>query len=320
MGPSSEISREFPRVNRRLVSHEDSSVLKPRARGARAAAALPRRMRLADGRVIQFPAVMGVLNVTPDSFSDGGRYLDRDRAIAHALEMEQQGADIIDIGGESTRPFGARTVAVEEELSRVMPVLEALAPRLRTPISIDTRKAAVAARAIEAGAAIINDISALEHDAAMAPVAARARAAVVLMHMRGGAENHLHFARYRDVVAEVIAYLRARAEAAIAAGIPRLRIIIDPGIGFAKTARHNLALLGALPRLAAVGYPVLVGSSRKRFIQRIAGSSPREIEFGTAAADTIAIAAGASIIRVHDPGAAKAVMKMAAAIRQSGAR
>ncbi|HVA77567.1 MAG TPA: dihydropteroate synthase [Candidatus Binataceae bacterium] len=277
-------------------------------------------MRLRDGRVIQFPAVMGVLNVTPDSFSDGGRYFDPARAIEHALAMEAQGAGIIDIGGESTRPGGARTVAVEEELRRVMPVVAALAPILRVPISIDTRKAAVAARAIEAGAAIINDISAFEYDSAMASVVARARVAVVLMHMRGGAEDHLKFARYRDVAREVIAYLCARAEAAIGAGVARSRIILDPGIGFAKTARHNLALLDALPRLAAVGYPVMVGSSRKSFIRRVAGGSEREIEFGTAAADALAVAAGASIVRVHDPGAARAVVRMAAAIRESSSR
>ena len=295
---------------------------RPKLRIVRAARvpALPKRMRLRDGRVIQFPAVMGVLNVTPDSFSDGGRYFDPARAIEHALAMEAQGAGIIDIGGESTRPGGARTVAVEEELRRVMPVVAALAPILRVPISIDTRKAAVAARAIEAGAAIINDISAFEYDSAMASVVARARVAVVLMHMRGGAEDHLKFARYRDVAREVIACLCARADAAIGAGVARSRIILDPGIGFAKTARHNLALLDALPRLAAVGYPVMVGSSRKSFIRRVAGGSEREIEFGTAAADALAVAAGASIVRVHDPGAARAVVRMAAAIRESSSR
>lgn len=277
--------------------------------------ALPKRMRLRDGRVILFPAIMGVLNVTPDSFSDGGRYLDPARAIEHGLAMEAHGAGIIDIGGESTRPVGARTVAIEEEIRRVMPVVEALAEKLRVPISIDTRKSAVAARALEAGAAMINDISAFEYDPAMALVAARARAAVVLMHMRGGAEDHLKFARYRDVAREVIAYLIARAEAAVRAGVARSRIILDPGIGFAKTARHNLALLDALPRLAAVGYPVMVGSSRKSFVRRIAGASERDIEFGTAAADALAVAAGASIVRVHDPGAARAVVRMAAAIR-----
>jgi dihydropteroate synthase len=292
----------------------------PKLRGVKSAPPqvrpLPKRMRLRDGRVILFPAIMGVLNVTPDSFSDGGRYFDPVRAIEHGLAMEAQGASIIDIGGESTRPIGARTVAVEEELRRVMPVVEALAKQLRIPISIDTRKSAVAARAVEAGAAIINDISAFEYDPAMASVAARARVAVVLMHMRGGAEDHLKLAHYRDVAREVIEYLIARAEAAVRAGVARSRIILDPGIGFAKTARHNLALLDALPHLVSVGYPVMVGSSRKSFIRRIGGASERDIEFGTAAADALAVAAGASLVRVHDPGAARAVVRMAAAIRE----
>jgi dihydropteroate synthase len=313
-------SSDYFRGHTSIKSSDNPGVPTPRAAGRAPVPALPRRMRLHDGRVIQFPAVMGVLNVTPDSFSDGGRYFDPARAIEHALAMEANGADIIDIGGESTRPAGARTIAVEEELRRVMPVVAALVARLRAPISIDTRKAAVAARTLAAGAAIINDISAFEYDPAIASVVARARASAVLMHMRGGAEDHAKFARYRDVAREVIAYLQARAAAAIAAGIARSRIILDPGIGFAKTARHNLALLDALPRLAALGYPVMIGSSRKSFIRRIAGSSQREIEFGTAAADTLAVAAGASLVRVHDPGAARAAVRMAAALRESRPR
>ncbi|HUY26064.1 MAG TPA: dihydropteroate synthase [Candidatus Binataceae bacterium] len=281
---------------------------------------LPAKMRLRDGRVLRFPAVMGVLNVTPDSFSDGGKYFDPARAVEHALEMEGQGADIIDIGGESSRPGGAVSIAPFEELRRIIPVIKALAGKLKIPISIDTRKAAVAAPALAAGAVMINDVSAMEHDPAMAAVAARARAAIVLMHMRGGVEDHVKFARYSDVAREVIDYLAARAAAAIGAGIAPSRIIVDPGIGFAKTARHNLALLDALPRLAAVGYPVLVGSSRKSFIGRIAGDSERAIEFGTAAADALAVAAGASIVRVHDPGAARAVVRMVVAIRGSSPR
>ncbi|MGO9450448.1 MAG: dihydropteroate synthase [Candidatus Binataceae bacterium] len=275
----------------------------------------PERMRLHDGRVIHFPAVMGVLNVTPDSFSDGGKYLDPERAIAHALEMQEAGADIIDIGAESTRPVGAQAVAVEEELKRLVPVLRGLKGRLRVPFSIDTRKAPVARVALEHGAAIVNDVTALSYDPQMAPLVARSRSAVVLMHMRGSAENHMRFARYRNVVIAVTGYLAARVKHAIRAGIPQSRIIIDPGIGFAKTAQHNLALLNALPTLCALGYPVLVGTSRKTFIRRIAGDSVREVEFGTAAADALAVAAGASIVRVHDPGAARAAVRMAAAMR-----
>jgi dihydropteroate synthase len=276
-------------------------------------------LKLADGRIIKFPAVMGVLNVTPDSFSDGGKYLDADRAVEHALAMEAAGADVIDIGGESSRPIGAVEIPIEVELARVTPVLERLGKRLRVPISIDTRRAGVARVAIDSGAAIINDITSLEHDSEMAPLAVRSKCAVVLMHMRGGPANHIKFAHYRDVVREVVEYLDARARFAAAAGIAHSRIIIDPGLGFAKNAQHNLKLLAALPDLCALGYPVLVGASRKTFVARIAGAvgtgaGDRELEFGTAAANALAIAAGASIVRVHDVGAAVAAVRMAAAM------
>jgi dihydropteroate synthase len=272
-------------------------------------------MRLHDGRVVHFPAVMGVLNVTPDSFSDGGEYLKPERAIAHALEMQENGADIIDLGGESARPSGAREVPVEEELRRVLPVLRGLEGRLRVPLSIDTRKAEVARAALEHGATIINDVTALGYDPQMARLAAASGSAVVLMHMRGSPENHMRFARYRDVVIAVTGYLAARAKYAIRAGIPASRIILDPGIGFAKTAQHSLAILNSLPVLCTLGYPVLVGTSRKSFIRRVAGDSPREIEFGSAAADALAVAAGAAIVRVHDPGAARAAVRMAVEMR-----
>jgi dihydropteroate synthase len=271
-------------------------------------------LKLADGRVVKFPAVMGVLNVTPDSFSDGGRYLDSDRAVEHALAMEAAGADIIDVGGQSSRPVGAVEISVEAELARVRPVLERLGRRLRVPISIDTRRAEVARVAIESGAAIINDITAFEHDRAMAPLAARTKCAVVLMHMRGGPTNHIAFARYRDVVREVVGCLDARARFAVEAGVVRSRIIVDPGLGFAKTAQHNLKLLAALPDLCALGYPVLIGASRKTFVARISGAPERDLEFGTAAANALAIAGGASIVRVHDVGAGVAAMRMAAAM------
>jgi len=275
---------------------------------------LPTSLKLRDGRVIEFPAVMGVLNVTPDSFSDGGRYLDPDRALEHALAMESAGADVIDIGGESTRPLGAREVPLEVELERVAPVLAKLGPRLRVPFSIDTRRAAVARLALDSGASIINDVTALEHDPEMAPLASRAKCAVVLMHMRGGPADHIKFARYRDVVGEVSHYLAERAQIALDAGIARSRIVLDPGLGFAKNAEHNLKLLAALPSLCALGYPVLVGASRKTFVARIAGDGERELEFGTAAVNAVAIVNGASIVRVHDPGAAASVVRMAAAL------
>jgi dihydropteroate synthase len=260
---------------------------------------------------------MGVLNVTPDSFSDGGQFMEPERALDHALAMEAAGAAIIDVGGESTRPLGAQAVTAEVELARVKPVLELLGRHLRTPISIDTRKAEVARAALDFGAAIINDVSALEVDPAMARLAAKAGCAVVLMHMRGGPENHMKFARYRDVVDEVVRYLKQRAGFAIGAGIARRKIILDPGLGFAKTARHNLQLLGGLSRLCALGYPVLIGASRKTFVRRIAGESALAIQSGNAAVHALAIAHGAAIIRVHEPAASLAAMRMAEAVRQA---
>lgn len=257
---------------------------------------------------------MGVLNVTPDSFSDGGRYLDPQRAVEHALEMQEAGADMIDIGGESSRPVGAKEVPVEEELARVLPVLKELGRTLTVPISIDTRRARVARAALDAGASIINDINALS-DLEMAPLAAKAKCAVVLMHMRGGPEDHMKFARYNDVVGEVSSYLLKRARFAIDAGISASRIIVDPGIGFAKNAAHNVALISNLPRIRALGYPVLIGASRKNFVRRISGASAEQLLFGTAAVDAIAVVNGASIVRVHEPGPARAVVAMAAAIK-----
>ena len=271
-------------------------------------------MRLKDGRVIRFPAVMGILNVTPDSFSDGGCYLEPDRAVDHALAMEAAGAAIIDIGGESTRPAGAVAVAVEVEMERILPVIEALQMKLKVPISVDTRRAVVAGAALDEGAAIINDISALRHDPAMIALAAETGCAVVLMHMRGGPTNHVRYARYRNVVAEVRDFLEGQARAAVAAGVRRTRIIVDPGLGFAKNARHNLELMGGLSEICALGYPVLVGASRKRFVRAIAGGGEADLLFGNAAVNALAVAAGASIIRVHDPGPMVAVLKMAVAI------
>src|SRR5271167_2219125 len=300
----------------RLSRIQSKSSTNDRASRKRAAGfdSTPANLKLADGRVVRFPAVMGVLNVTPDSFSDGGIYLDADRAVDHALAMEAAGADMIDVGGESSRPVGAVEIPVEVELARVTPVLALLGKRLRVPISIDTRRAEVARVALESGAAIINDITAFEHDREMARLAARTKCAVVLMHMRGGPANHREFARYRDVVREVVEYLEARGRFAAEAGIARARIIIDPGLGFAKTAQHNLKLLAALPDLLALGYPVLVGASRKSFVARIAGATERDLEFGTAAVNALALAAGASMVRVHDTGAGVAVVRMAAAM------
>ena len=269
----------------------------------------PRSLHLQDGSVIRFPAVMGILNVTPDSFSDGGRFLDPDRAVEHALAMEAAGAAIIDVGGESTR-WNAQEVATEVELDRVLPVIEALRTRLKAPISIDTRKAVVASAALDEGAAIVNDVSGLMFDRAMPHAVARADAALIVMHMRGTPATMDRLARYRNVVAEVRTFLERQAGVAIGAGVRRSRIIVDPGLSFAKKARHNLELIGGLSELCALGYPVLIGASRKRFVRRIAGGGESDLLFGTAAINALAIAAGASIIRVHDPGPAVAVTRM----------
>ena len=270
-------------------------------------------LHLYDGRVISLPAVMGVLNVTPDSFSDGGRYLDPDRAAARALEMEAAGAAIIDIGAESTRPSGAREVSAEVELSRLLPVLQRLRGRLTVPLSIDTRKPEVARVALDWGAAIINDVSALSN-MAMTALAAEWGCTVVLMHMKGGPEDHIRFASYRDVVEEVLKFLVERTAIAARAGIDRSRIILDPGLGFAKTAQHNLAILANLERFCRLGYPVLIGASRKNFISRISGSRDSDVLYGTNAVNAVAVAAGAAIIRVHDPEPATITARMVAAI------
>jgi dihydropteroate synthase len=278
-----------------------------------AAKRYPKTLRLKNGAVVRLPAVMGILNVTPDSFYEGSRFLDPKLAGEHALEMEEAGADIIDVGGESTRP-GARALPAAQELERVIPVIRELGRRLRVPISIDTRRAEVARAAFAEGAVIVNDVSALGFDPEMGDTVAGLGATVVLMHMRGTPDVMTRLARYRNVVEEVRAALAERARGAIRAGIPRSRIILDPGLGFAKTAVHNLKLLGALPRICSLGYPVMIGASRKTFVRRIAGPKETDLLFGTAAAGALAVAAGASIIRVHDPGPMAAVVRMAAAV------
>ena len=241
---------------------------------------------------------MGVLNVTPDSFSDGGRFLDRRAAVAHGLELWHQGADLVDVGGESTRP-GAPEVGAREEAARVVPVVSALTDA-GVMVSVDTSKAVVAAAAVEAGAAVINDVTALA-DPAMAAVAADSRCGVVLMHMQGSPRTMQTDPRYHDVVAEVRDLLLQRVERAIAAGVAGTRICLDPGIGFGKNLDHNLALLGrGIAALAATGHPILVGASRKSFLEKILGPiPPLERDTATAAAHALAIAGGAAAIRVH---------------------
>ena len=263
------------------------------------------------------PALMGVLNVTPDSFSDAGRYARLDQALARALELVEQGADILDIGGESSRP-GALPVPPDEEIRRILPVLEAVRARTSLPISIDTRKAEVARAALDAGADWINDISALGHDPAMADLLATRGCPVVLMHMRGTPETMQSDVSYADVVAEVHAYLHGRALFAMSRGIAPERILIDPGIGFGKGLPENLEILRRLAELRSLGLPILAGTSRKSFIGQTLGRPVEQRVHGTAATVTAAVLAGARVLRVHDMAAMKDVALMAAAIRGHG--
>ena len=257
---------------------------------------------------------MGVLNVTPDSFSDGGRYLDAGEAVRRALEMEAEGADIIDVGGESTRP-GSEGVKAETELGRVLPVIEGLHGRLKIPISIDTQKAAVARAAIAAGAEMVNDVSALRADAEMGEAMRRAGVPVVLMHMRGRPKTMQNRPFARDVMRDVMRGLREAMERARRAGIGRSRVILDPGIGFGKSMEQNCEVLARLPELARLGCPLLVGTSRKSFIAKLLGGTGEDNRvWGTAATVAAAALGGAQIVRVHDVKEMAQVVRVADAI------
>lgn len=264
------------------------------------------------------PFVLGILNVTPDSFSDGGRYAGVRDAVEAGLRMAEEGADIIDIGGESTRP-GSRPVPPEEQIRRTVPVVAELAKRLGAAgpaISIDTRLAPVARAALDAGASIINDITALRDDEAMAPLAASHHAVVILMHMQGTPATMQQKPTYGDVVEEVRQFLAERLAVAVAAGIPAGRIVVDPGIGFGKTTTHNLEILSRAGELRTLGVPVLVGPSRKRFIGEVLGiSEPLNRLHGTLAAVAACVLAGVECIRVHDVAPARQVADLCAAIR-----
>jgi dihydropteroate synthase len=258
------------------------------------------------GRVLALdrPLLMGIVNVTPDSFSDGGRFFSPKAALAHARRLRDEGADIIDVGGESTRPQGAMPVSAGEEQRRVIPVIREIAAAMPDAvISIDTVKSDVAAAALAAGAHIVNDVSAFRLDPRMGEICAEAEAGVVLMHSRGSVSEmgtYAH-ANYEDVVVEVLAELRARVTAARARGVTAESIAVDPGIGFAKRGEHSLGLLGALPELADWGYPVVVGVSRKRFIGEIAGvTEPADRISGSLGANVAALDRGARVFRVHD--------------------
>ena len=244
-------------------------------------------------------ALMGVLNVTPDSFSDGGQFLDSGKAIERGVKLVAEGADIIDVGGESTRP-GAQPVSVEEEIGRVIPVIRGLRARIQVPLSIDTYKVEVARRALAEGADIVNDISAMRLDARMASLVADEKVPVVLMHMQGMPRTMQLSPDYMDVVGEVTEFLRLRAQAAVDAGVDPAAIVIDPGIGFGKSLEHNLTLLRDLPVLGSLGFPVLVGVSRKTFIGKILAADPEHRLEGSLAAACIAVWGGARIVRVHD--------------------
>ena len=251
--------------------------------------------------------IMGILNATPDSFSDGGKFNTFETAVSQGIKLVEDGAHILDIGGESSKPFAA-PVSEQEELDRVIPVIEALSKRIEVPISIDTVKYSVAKEALDAGAAIINDISAFEKDPAMADLAAKRGVPVVLMHMKGTPETMQVTPNYDDLMLEITNYLAARAAFAMEKGIQKNHIILDPGIGFGKTVEHNLVLINHLEKIMALGFPVLMGPSRKSFIQNIlskkektpVGADNIKTEYGTLAAVAASILKGAHIVRVHD--------------------
>jgi len=258
--------------------------------------------------------IMGILNATPDSFSDGGRYADAERALTHARDMAAAGADIIDIGGESTRP-GAAPLAQEEELRRIIPLIERLSAELTVPISVDTYKSSVAKKAIEAGAGIVNDISGLRFSHDMANVVADTGVAVVIMHIKGTPRDMQQDPVYDDVVGEVMAYLEEGIGIAVKAGVDREKILIDPGIGFGKTLEHNLIILNRLEEFRALGRPILLGPSRKKFIGTVLGvPAPEQRVDGTAAAVALGIERGARVLRVHDVARMAQVARMTDAI------
>ena len=259
------------------------------------------------------PRVMGVLNVTPDSFSDGGAFLGRDQAIRHAVEMVGDGADIIDVGGESSRP-GADPVPLEEELERVIPVVEALRGELDCPISVDTYKPEVAREAVAAGAGLINDIRALQEPGAVQAIA-ELGVAVCLMHMQGRPRTMQEAPAYDDVVEEVAGFLDERRRAALDGGVAAERIVLDPGFGFGKTVEHNYAILRSLPRLSALGAPILVGMSRKSMVGKVTGRGAEERLAGSVAAASLAVWQGAQIVRAHDVGATVDAIRVVQAAR-----
>lgn len=262
------------------------------------------RIRGSELRLCDSPLFMGIVNVTPDSFSDGGRFLQFDAAVQHALSLVAEGADLLDVGGESTRP-GSDPVPLDEELARVVPVVARLANATSIPISVDTCKAEVARQALLAGARIVNDISGLRFDPEIVEVCRELGAGVVCMHIQGTPRTMQDNPTYGNVVEEVLRYFAERLDALTAAGLPAESIVLDPGIGFGKTAEHNLELLAGIPRLRELGRPVLIGHSRKRFVKRVLGRPVDERLYGTIGISIAAAARGASVLRVHDVAASR---------------
>jgi len=274
--------------------------------------------RQAKDRLIEFhdrPLIMGVVNVTPDSFFDGGRYFDTDAAVAHAVRLVEEGADLLDIGAESTRP-GADVVNEEEERRRAIPVVTAVAKAVTVPISIDTSKASVARAALDAGAVLVNDVTALRGDPAMVDVVAQTGAGIVLMHMNGTPRSMQQAPHYDDVVGEISEFFEERIHFAMSHGIVQRQIILDPGIGFGKLLKHNLVLLAQLRRFTLFECPVLVGVSQKGFLGQLLDRPVQERQWGTAAAVAMAVDRGAGILRVHDVRAMKDVVQVATAINR----
>lgn len=275
---------------------------------------VPMDLQVKDRRLaVDRPLIMGIVNVTPDSFFDGGRFYDPQQAVAHAVQLVEEGADLLDIGAESTRP-GALPVDEEEEHRRLIPVVAAVAKAVSVPISVDTSKAAVARAAIDAGAVMINDVTALRGDTTMVEVVAKTGAGLVLMHMQGTPETMQRSPHYDDVIEDITQFLAERARFAMDRGIAHERIVLDPGIGFGKTLTHNVDLLANLDAFLQLGFPLLVGPSRKGFIGQLTRQSPEGRAWGTAGVVALAVEHGANILRVHDVAPMKDVVTVADAI------
>lgn len=277
-------------------------------------AGVPMDLQVKDRRLaLDHPLIMGIVNVTPDSFFDGGRFYDPQQAVAHAVQLVEEGADLLDIGAESTRP-GALLVDEEEEHRRLIPVVAAVAKAVSVPISVDTSKAAVARAAIDAGAVMINDVTALRGDTTMVEVVAKTGAGLVLMHMQGTPQTMQRSPHYEDVIEDITRFLAERARFAMDRGVPHERIVLDPGIGFGKTLTHNVDLLANLRAFLQLGFPLLVGPSRKGFIGQLTRQSPEGRAWGTAGVVALAVEHGANILRVHDVAPMKDVVTVADAI------